>query len=169
MVTVKSYRPNLFLFILLFYYYIILKLVIDKLIKSDGKNWSKMSFINVEKWVLIKWSKTMLKIVKIGGLKIDPKMVKNWHAMGGSKIIKNRLFWAGGVRGGQFINFLKIPHFLQKLPHFSTPKSTPINGLLKMLFPTNRLYFCSNGGQKMSLFGGSGGGPLGPKIVDTTI
>jgi hypothetical protein len=40
---------------------------------------------------------------------------------------------------------------------------------LKMLFPTNRLYFCSNGGQKMSLFGGSEGGPLGPKNVDTTI
>jgi hypothetical protein len=38
-----------------------------------------------------------------------------------------------------------------------------------MLFPTNRLYFCSNGGQKMSLFGGSEGGPLGPKNVDTTI
>jgi hypothetical protein len=25
------------------------------------------------------------------------------------------------------------------------------------------------GGSKMSLFGGSGGGPLGPKNVDTTI
>jgi hypothetical protein len=89
--------------------------------------------------------------------------------MGGSKSAKIDQNRPGGSGGGPFINFLKFPHFLQKLPHFSTPKSTPINGPLKMSFPTNRLYFCSNGGQKMSLFGGSGGGPLGPKIVDTTI
>jgi hypothetical protein len=38
-----------------------------------------------------------------------------------------------------------------------------------MSFPTNRLYFSQNGGPKMSLFGGSEGGPLGPKNVDTTI
>jgi hypothetical protein len=85
--------------------------------------------------------------------------------MGGSKSSKIDL----GGPGPQNINFLKFSHFLQKLPHFSTPKSTPINGPLKMSFPTNRLYFCSNGGPKMSLFGGSEGGPLGPKNVDTTI
>jgi hypothetical protein len=84
-------------------------------------------------------------------------------------MVKNDQIWVGGSPGSIFIKFLKIPHCLQKLPHFSTPKSTPINDLIKMPFPTNRLYFSQNGGPKMSLFGGSEGGPLGPKIVDTTI
>jgi hypothetical protein len=109
--------------------------------------------------------------------KIDPKLtpiklIKNCSKIefygggpGGSKLSKIDV----GDPGGQNKNFLKFPHFLQKLPHFSTPKSTPINGPIKMSFPTNRLYFSQNGGPKMSLFGGSGGGPLGPKIVDTTI
>jgi hypothetical protein len=38
-----------------------------------------------------------------------------------------------------------------------------------MSFPTNRLYFCSNGGPKIVQNRGAGGGPLGPKNVDTTI
>jgi hypothetical protein len=97
------------------------------------------------------------------------KIVKNWHAMGGSKMSKIDQIWPGGSGGGPFINFLKFCSFLQKLPHFSTPKSTPKMGPIKMPFPTNRLYFSQNGGPKMSLFGGSGGGPLGPKNVDTTI
>jgi hypothetical protein len=89
--------------------------------------------------------------------------------MGGVKIVQNRSFLMPDPGDPIFINFLKFCTFLQKLPHFSTPKSTPINGLIKMSFPTNRLYFSQNGGPKMSLFGGSGGGPLGPKNVDTTI
>jgi hypothetical protein len=107
------------------------------------------------------------------GVKIDvknrpKKQLKNQFSRGGpggSKMIKIDVW----DPGGQFINFLKFCSFLQKLPHFSTPKSTPINGPIKMSFPTNRLYFSQNGGPKMSLFGGSGGGPLGPKKVDTTI
>jgi hypothetical protein len=66
-------------------------------------------------------------------------------------------------------NFLKFCTFLQKLPHFSTPKSTPINGSIKMSFPTNRLYFSQKGGPKIAQNRGAGGGPLGPKNVDTTI
>jgi hypothetical protein len=96
-------------------------------------------------------------------------MAKNWYAMGGSKSAKNDQNRPGGSGGGPFINFLKFFSFLQKLPHFSTPNSTPKMGPLKMPFPTNRLYFSQNGGPKMSLFGGSEGGPLGPKNVDTTI
>jgi hypothetical protein len=118
---------------------------------------------------VIKCSKWGVKSVVINWSKSTPKIVKNWYAMGGSKMMKNVTFWVRGVRGGQIINFLKFHSFLQKLPHFSTPKSTPINGLLKMLFPTNRLYFCSNGGPKIVQNRGAGGGPLGPKNVDTTI
>jgi hypothetical protein len=34
----------------------------------------------------------------------------------------------GGSGGAIFINFLKFRTFLQKLPPFWPPKSTPING-----------------------------------------
>jgi hypothetical protein len=99
-------------------------------------------------------------------------MIKKWpklNFMGGVQNGKNRSNSTGGSGGAKFINFLKFFTFLQKLPHFSTPKSTPKKGPIKMSFPTNRLYFSQNGGPKMSLFGGSEGGPLGPKNVDTTI
>jgi hypothetical protein len=102
-------------------------------------------------------------------LKIDQKMSKKINFQGGGpggpKSSKIDL----GDPGPQIWNFLKFCSFLQKLPHFSTPKSTPKKGPIKMPFPTNRLYFSQNGGPKMSLFGGSEGGPLGPKNVDTTI
>jgi hypothetical protein len=131
------------------YIKIILKLMLKMGHYKLMKKWPK----NDQKWSVINRPKNGQKLICHGGVQND----------------KNRQISTSGTRDPIFINFLKFPHFLQKLPHFSTPKSTPINGLLKMSFPTNRLYFCSNGGQKMSLFGGSGGGPLGPKIVDTTI
>jgi hypothetical protein len=92
---------------------------------------------------------------------MDQILLKKWHAMGGSKIAKIDQIWPGGSGGARFINFLKFRSFLQKLPPFLTPKMDPI----KMPFPTNRLYFS----QKSTFMGGPGGGPLGPKNVDTTI
>jgi hypothetical protein len=111
----------------------------------------------------------MLKIWGLKMTKIDPKMTpykfhQNWPKIdfhGGGQNVQNRSKLTGGVRGGKIINFLKFLHFLQKLPPFLTPKIDPI----KMLFPTNRLYFLS----KRVIYGRPGGGPLGPKNVDTTI
>jgi hypothetical protein len=81
-----------------------------------------------QNWVVINVLKIWLKMSLFGGQKSVPNLAKNWFAMGGSKMIKNRPKSTGGVRGGIFINFLKFPHFLQKLPPFRPPKSTPING-----------------------------------------
>jgi hypothetical protein len=71
-----------------------------KLSKWEVKNWcykwSKIDFFRCSKWVVINLPKSGEKMIKIGGVKIDPKMVKNWFAMGGSKIVKNRLFGVGG-------------------------------------------------------------------------
>jgi hypothetical protein len=76
-------------------------------------------------------------------------------------MVKIDQIWPGGSGGVIFINFLKFRTFLQKLHTFGPPKSTPI----KCPFPTNRLYFS----QKRVKNGWTGGGPLGPKNVDTTI
>jgi hypothetical protein len=109
--------------------------------------------------------------------KIDPKLtpiklIKNCSKIefygggpGGSKLSKIDLW----DPGSQIINFLKFRTFLQKLTTFRPPKSTPKKGPITLSFPTNRLYFSQHGGPKMSLFGWSEGGPLGPKNVDTTI
>jgi hypothetical protein len=131
------------------------------LLKNDGKmgryKWSKPRVKNRPK-LCQKWPP---KISSKNGLKIDFR----GGGPGGSKWSKIDV----GDPGGQNINFLKFRTFLQKLSTFGPPKSTPKMAPIKMSFPTNRLYFCSNGGPKMSLFRGSGGGPLGPKNVDTTI
>jgi hypothetical protein len=62
-----------------------------------------------------------------------------------------------GTRGPQKRNFLKFCSFLQKLPHFSTPKSTPINGSIKMRFPTKTPVLLLRGGSKNVTFWGVGG------------
>jgi hypothetical protein len=136
-----------------------------KLIKIYVKNGSKNDVYRLTKWDV----KNDWKYVPKWPPKICSKM---WSKIEFSRGGPGGLKWSkstGGSGGVLFINFLKFCSFLQKLPHFSTPKSTPKKGPIKMSFPTNRLYFFQNGGPKMSLFGGSGGGPLGPKNVDTTI
>jgi hypothetical protein len=125
----------------------------------------KTLFINCQS----RGSKIVKNRSKMTPYKFHQKVLKIQFSTGGSGGAKMIKIEGGGSPGSVFINFLKFLHFLQKLPHFSTPKSTPINGSIKMSFPTNRLYFSQNGGPKMSLFGGSEGGPLGPKNVDTTI
>jgi hypothetical protein len=111
--------------------------LIYKCWKWWGKNWPK----NDQKWPIIKLTK------------IDPKVVKNWYAMGGSKSSKIDL----GDPGPQKRNFLKFCSFLQKLPHFSTPKSTPINDPIKMRFPTKTPVLLLRGGSKNVTFWGVGG------------
>jgi hypothetical protein len=133
-----------------------------KIVNYKCRKWVvKNDQIWCQKWVVIKCRKWGVKSVIINWLKSTQKSAKNWCAMGGSKMSKNVTFWVRGVRGGENINFLKFCSFLQKLPPFLTPKIDPI----KTSFPTNRLYFS----QKWTFMGGPGGGPLGPKNVDTTI
>jgi hypothetical protein len=64
-------------------------------------------------------------------LKIDPKVLKIWYAAGGSKSSKIDL----GGPGPQKRNFLKFCSFLQKLPHFRPPKSTPKKGPIENVIP----------------------------------
>jgi hypothetical protein len=109
----------------------------DKLKKWRVKNWPK----NDQKWPVIKW------------LKIDSKLLKNWFAMGGSKLTKIDL----GDPGPQKRNFLKFHDFLQKLPTFRPPKSTPINDAIKMPFPTKTPVLFVQGGSKNVTFWGVGG------------
>jgi hypothetical protein len=75
----------------------------------------------------------------------------------GSKILKNHQFWVRGVRGGQFINFLKFRHFLQKRSRFRPPKSTPKEGMLKIPFPTKTPVLLLQWGSENVTFGGVGG------------
>jgi hypothetical protein len=62
---------------------------------------------------------------------MELKNVKNCHAMGGSKIIKNRLFWAGGVRGGQIYKLFEISALSTKAPPIFDPKLDPQKGPYK--------------------------------------
>jgi hypothetical protein len=76
----------------------------------------------------------------------------------------------GGVRGGPFYKFFEIPHFFAKAPPLLTPKIDPHKWpYWKTHSPQIGCAFAPMGGSKKSLFGGSEGGPLGPKNVDTTI
>jgi hypothetical protein len=102
-------------------------------VKNDQKS--------TQKWPVINWSK------------IDQKVLKIWYATGGSKSSKIDL----GDPGPPKRNFLKFCSFLQKLPHFSTPKSTPINGPIKMPFPTKTPVLLLRGGSKNVTFWGVGG------------
>jgi hypothetical protein len=138
------------------------------------KIWLKISFKMIQKWRVINvenvgvknWPKSMQNDPLINSLKIDPKVLKNWYAMGGSKLSKIDV----GDPGPQKRNFLKFLTFLQKLalfgPQNRPPKWAPIENAIPH---KNACTFAPMGGSKMSLFGGSGGGPLGPKNVDTTI
>jgi hypothetical protein len=111
----------------------------------------------MSKWCVINWWKLLLKIDRkwpiINCLKIDQKVLKNWFAMGGSKSSKIDL----GDPDPPKRNFLKFCSFLQKLPHFSTPKSTPINGPINFPFPTKTPVLFVQGGSKNVTFWGVGG------------
>jgi hypothetical protein len=85
--------------------------------------------------------------------KIDLKMTFSTGGSGGPKWSKIDL----GDPGPQKRNFLKFCSFLQKLPHFSTPKSTPINGPIKIKFPTKTPVLLLRGGSKNVTFWGVGG------------
>jgi hypothetical protein len=78
-------------------------------------------------------------------------------AMGGSKNVKNHQFSTSGTRTPQNINFLKFRTFLQKLSLFGPPKSTPINDLLKMPFPTKTPVLFVQWRSKNVTFWGVGG------------
>jgi hypothetical protein len=56
------------------------------MVKIDWKN----DIYRCQNWCVINWPKNDEKWSKFEGLKIDPKVVKNWFAMGGSKIVQNR-------------------------------------------------------------------------------
>jgi hypothetical protein len=101
------------------------------------------------------------------------KMIKNSSKIdipwGGPKWQKSIKFDRGGP-GGSFYKFFEILQFFAKAPPFSTPKIDPHKWpYWKTHSPQIGCAFAPMGGSKMSLFGGSEGGPLGPKIVDTTI
>jgi hypothetical protein len=88
---------------------------------------------------------------------------------GGLKLLKIDFFGSGGP-GPLFYKFFEILQFFAKAPPFSTPKIDPHKWpYWKTHSPQIGCAFAPMGGSKMSLFGGSEGGPLGPKIVDTTI
>jgi hypothetical protein len=89
--------------------------------------------------------------------KLTQKVTFIIGAMGGSKMIKKRRFWTSGPRTPQNINFLKFLSFLQKLPHFRPPKSTPINGPINFPFPTKTPVLLLRGGSKNVTFWGVGG------------
>jgi hypothetical protein len=109
---------------------------------------------STQKCPVIKCSKSGLKLICHGGVQNDEKLI-NFDL---------------GDPDPQKWNFLKFRTFLQKLPTFRPPKSTPKRGPIENAIPhKNACTFAPMGGSKMSLFGGSEGGPLGPKNVDTTI
>jgi hypothetical protein len=94
-------------------------------------------------------------------IKIDPNLtLKNSFiiaTMGGSKIIKIWRFSISGTRDPQFINFLKLSHFLQKRSRFRPPKSTPKVAILKMPFPTKTpVLFVQWGSENVIFWGGPG-------------
>jgi hypothetical protein len=105
--------------------------------KLGGKNYRKLT----QKWPVI------------NSLKNDPKVLKIWFAMGGSKLTKIDL----GDPGPQNKNFLKFCSFLQKLPTFRPPKSTPINDAINFSFPTKKPVLLLRGGSKNVTFWGVGG------------
>jgi hypothetical protein len=121
--------------------------------KIDGYKWSKM--------MVKKWRYKMVKIYRFWGSKnvvinCSKNVQKSEILRGGSGGPK----WSKidlGDPGPPKRNFLKFCSFLQKLPHFSTPKSTPINGPIKMRFPTKTPVLLLRGGSKNVTFWGVGG------------
>jgi hypothetical protein len=75
---------------------------------------------------------------------------------GGSGGLKSSKIDLGGP-GPQKRNFLKFCSFLQKLPTFRPPKSTPINGAINFSFPTKTPVLFVQGGSENVTFWGLGG------------
>jgi hypothetical protein len=99
-------------------------------------------------------------------LKIELKFDLPWR---GLKCPKSTKIDRGGP-GGPNYKFFENSALFAKTLHFRTPKIDPHKGpYWKTHSPQIGCAFAPMGGRKMSLFGGSGGGPLGPKNVDTTI
>jgi hypothetical protein len=75
-----------------------------------------------------------------------------------------------GVPWGSFYKFFENSSHFAKAPPFSTPNIDPHKWPYWTTHsPQIGCALAPMGGTKLPLFGGSGGGPLGPKIVDTTI
>jgi hypothetical protein len=111
-----------------------------------------------------------MKIDQNWRVKNRPKNGQKLTCHGGVENRQNRSNLTGGVRGGSVYKFFEISALFAKAPPFSTPKIDPHKWpYWKTHSPQIGCAFAPMGGSKMSLFGGSGGGPLGPKIVDTTI
>jgi hypothetical protein len=122
------------------------------------------------KWCVINWPKNDPKMIKNRGVKNRPKSGQKLICHGGVQNDQKSINFDLGDPDPQKRNFLKFCTFLQKLLTFRPPKSTPKRGPIENAIPhKNACTFAPMGGSKMSLFGGSEGGPLGPKNVDTTI
>jgi hypothetical protein len=132
------------------------------MIKNDAKMMSKlMRYKLIEKW----WKNDQNWRGK-NRPKNGQKLICNGGVQKWSKSIKIDL----GGPGGSIYKFFEILALFEKAPPFSTPKIDPHKWpYWKTHSPQIGCSFAPMGGSKMSLFGGSGGGPLGPKIVDTTI
>jgi hypothetical protein len=141
------------------------KLVLKNCLKVVLKMMLKCWFIDDENGRR-KIDKNRSKMTPYKFVKKRPKNGQNLICHGGVKIIKNR------PRGPRTLNykFFEISALFAKAPPFSTPKIDPQKGpYWKCHSPQIGCAFAPMGGSKKSLFGGSEGGPLGPKIVDTTI
>jgi hypothetical protein len=110
-----------------------------------------------QKWTAKNWPKNHRNWgVKIDVIKCSKTMPKSQFSTGGPGGPK----WSKidlGDPGPQKRNFLKFCSFLQKLPTFWPPKSTPINGPIKMPFPTKTPVLFVQGGSKNVTFWGVGG------------
>jgi hypothetical protein len=122
-----------------------------------------------------KWRgyKLMKKVIKNDRFWVLKKWVENdqkCQFMGGglkwSKIVKFRPRGPGPPK----TEFFEISAFFAKAPPFLTPKIDPHKWpYWKTHSPQIGCAFAPMGGSKIVNFGGSEGGPLGPKNVDTTI
>jgi hypothetical protein len=68
--------------------------------------------------------KSGLKMIKNGGVKIDPKIAKKWHLWGGSKMIKNRQISTSGTRDPKNRIFWNFAVFYKSSPLFD-PQNRP--------------------------------------------
>jgi hypothetical protein len=117
-----------------------------------------------------KLTKNCLKIDQNRRGKIDAKNGQKLMCHGGVQKWSKSIKIDRGGPGGSFYKFFENSALFAKAPPFSTPKIDPHKWpYWKTHSPQIGCAFAPMGGSKMSLFGGSEGGPLGPKIVDTTI
>jgi hypothetical protein len=120
---------------------IIVKIDVKIVTYNCFKIWSKSSLNLTQKWPPINWSKIAQKLICHGGVQNDEKSI-NFDL---------------GDPGPQKQNFLKFRTFLQKLSTFRPPKSTPINGPIKISFPTKTPVLFVQWGSKKVTFWGVGG------------